>query len=43
MSADLRIAVRELVHADPRLAIVIAEILGTPVGSPDAPPRLWDG
>jgi len=42
VSVDLRTAVRGLVNADPRLAIVVGEILGSPVGSPDAPVRPWE-
>lgn len=42
MSVDLTTGVRGLVNADPRLAIVIGEILGAPVGSPEAPVRPWE-
>lgn len=43
MTRDLGAAVRELLRSDPRVAIVLAEVLGPPVGSPEAPPRPWDG
>lgn len=33
---------RDLVSTDPRVAIVVGEILGAPVGSPDAPVRPWE-
>ncbi len=35
--------IREVVVEKPQAAIVLAEILGPPVGSGTAPPRLWDG
>ncbi len=42
MSVDLAAEVRRLVQSDPRLAIVVGEILGAPVGAPDAPARPWE-
>ncbi len=33
--------IRKLVTEKPQAAIVLAEILGAPVGSGTAPPRLW--
>jgi len=38
----LTAAVRGLVKSDPRLAVVVGEILGAPVGAPDAPTRPWE-
>ncbi len=35
--------IRAVVKEDPQAAIVLAEILGPPVSSGTAPPRLWDG
>ena len=32
---------RELLRTDPRLAILLAEVLGPPVGSPESPTRIW--
>jgi len=38
----LPLQLQEIVRGDPRVAIVLGEILGPPVGAPDAPPRPWD-
>ncbi len=35
--------IREVIKTKPQAAIVLAEILGPPVSSGTAPPRLWDG
>lgn len=42
MKAALAPALTNLLRKDPRLAIVLAEILGPPPGSPEAAPRMWD-
>lgn len=42
MSAEVTAAVRGLVRLDPRLAIVVGEILGVPVGAADGPVRPWE-
>ncbi len=41
-AAALGSVLRGLLRKDPRLAIVLAEILGPPPGSPESPPRIWD-
>ncbi|HNR24768.1 MAG TPA: hypothetical protein PKG50_05025 [Candidatus Bipolaricaulis anaerobius] len=41
MTEEIGTRVRDLLRTDPQLAIVLGEILGPPVGSPEAPPRPW--
>ena len=42
MTKDMGVTLRDLLRADPRLALVSGEILGPPAGSPEAPPRPWE-
>ncbi|MFH1609060.1 MAG: hypothetical protein ABID40_00320 [Candidatus Bipolaricaulota bacterium] len=42
MKAALAPALKNLLRKDPRLAIVLAEILGPPPGSGEGAPRLWE-
>ena len=34
--------IKKILREDPRVAIVLAEILGPPPGLQSAPPRRWD-
>jgi hypothetical protein len=34
--------IKEILREDPRAAIVLAEILGSPPGLADSPPKLWE-
>lgn len=43
MSEILKEKIRDLLQSDPRLAILLGEVLGPPVGSPDAPIRPGEG
>jgi len=40
--AALGSVLQGLLRTDPRVAIVLGEILGPPVGSAEALPRLWE-